>query len=506
MPKEHFATGRGAALRALVSMAPAAAALAQEASAPGTLVLEPVEVALASGGGAAAERGVLHVPLVRAEPEGAAIEVELYRFRAKESAPKDTPPVFLLHGGPGWPGLGGDLARRGFYEERIEPYLAIADLVVVGQRGIGSSAPDTECAGYEPFALDVDVGEEEENARLRAACAECKAHWEEQGYDLAGFNVLEAAADVDDARKALGYGKITLWGVSFGSHWSMAILRRFPGTVARAVLGGMEGPDHTYDMPGWVLAALERIAAVAEAAPAFAGRIPDGGLLAGFGRVIEEAEREPIEVVVDDPRTGAERAVLFTARRLRDMALGYTRRVSSRGGVPTWPADLIALHAGDFEAAALAALGNRDGGLPTASFFMLDCGSGISAERKAVLDADPAARIVGALGGFYDATCPVWQSDLGEGFRENFATEVPTLIVHGTWDTSTPFENALELVPFFEKGHLVVVNEGSHGALAEALEASPAFRDAVWEFLATGATEDLQDEIDLPPIEWVVGR
>lgn len=48
---------------------------------------------------------------------------------------------------------------------------------------------------------------------------------------------------------------------SFGSHWGMAVMRYHPEVGARAVLTGMEGPDHTYDSPGGVLASLERMAA-----------------------------------------------------------------------------------------------------------------------------------------------------------------------------------------------------------------------------------------------------
>jgi hypothetical protein len=33
---------------------------------------------------------------------------------------------------------------------------------------------------------------------------------------------------------------------------------------------------------------------------------------------------------------------------------------------------------------------------------------------------------------------------LGDAFRKNVASDIPTLLVHGTWDTSTPIENALD--------------------------------------------------------------
>ncbi len=473
---------------------------AQETS----LLLYPERIELTDGSSVVADRGMLHVPLKRSDPESRAIGVEFYRFHALETADAGVPPVFLLHGGPGWPGMSQDLANRGYYEERILPYVEVSDLVVVGQRGIGSSPPNTECGGYEPPPVDVAPSEEEEAELMREACARCRAFWESQGYDLTGFNVLEAAADVNDVRQALGYDKITLWGVSFGSHWSMATMRAYPEIVERAVLGGMEGPDHTYDMPGWVLNALERIAEAAESAPELEGHIPEGGLIAGFKEAIARVEAEPAEVTVRDARTRRSKTVLITADRMRSAALGVTGRVSSRRGVPTWPRDLIALHRGDYDAAAQALLRQNDGDLPTASFFMLDCGSGISPARLAELQADPGAKVVGKLGGFYQSTCPSWGSDLGDDFRRNFDTGIPTVIVQGNWDTSTPFENALELAPHFKKSTFVVVHGGSHGALREALEEDDLFAESLWEFVRSGDMGGIPEEIELPPIEWVV--
>ena len=472
---------------------------------PGSLFLYPERISLKDGGFAEAERGLVFVPLDRSAPDRRVIAVEVYRFRAAEDADPGTPPVIRLHGGPGWPGLSRSLERPGNYEENIQPITAVADLVVIGQRGIGSSKPNTVCGGPPSFPLDEETSEEEIAAAYREACAEGKAYWESRGYDLKGLNVVEAAADVRDVCQALGYDKVIITGGSFGSHWGMAVMRFHPEIVERAVLSGMEGPDHTYDMPSYVLNALKRMAAAAETSSELAGHIPDGGLVPAFEAVIARAEKEPILVEVKDPENGEPRTVRFGAEDVRDLALGYSGRASSRRGIRTWPADIIRLHQGDFTAAALNRVRRSGGGgFPTASFFMLDCGSGISAARLAQLEADPANAVVGKLGWFYQTCCPVWESDLGEAFRENFETEIPTLIVHGNWDVSTPIENAEELAPFFKQGKMVVVKGGSHGAMSEALSNSTEFRDALMEFIRTGDLSGMSDEVILPPIEWAV--
>jgi len=493
------------AVLAMLSGLPDASRAAQDLPAQ-SLVLEREEIELRDSGSAIAERGMLVVPLKHADPAGKTIEVEVYRFRGAGSAAQARPPVFVLPGGPGFPGLGVSLARRGYYEDAIQPWTGITDLVVVGQRGIGTSKPNTACGFLSPLPIDRAVSAEERAASLRKASGQCKAKWEGDGYDLSAFNVIEAAADVDDVRRALGYDRIIVWGGSFGSHWGMAVMRFHPEIVARAILTGMEGPDHTYDMPSGVLNSLSRLAAAAEQSPQFDGQIPEGGLIAALASVIERLDSEPVNVSVMLGTSTAATQVRLDGDRIRELAYGYRGTTSSRNGMRTWPADVILLHRAEYrdaaEQIARRSLGFR--ALPPASFFMLDCGSGISRERHDRLSVDTAKRIVGDLGWYYDTACPVWGADLGDAFRRNFTTTIPTVIVQGTWDTSTPFENALELAPFFENSRLISVEGGSHGALREALEADSTFRAVLAHFVATGDMSQLPNEVKLPAIEWVV--
>ncbi len=459
---------------------------------PARLEMQPVELRLADGSSKWAERGTLRVPVVRADPDSKEIGVDVWRFPAAEGVPEGRTPVFRLNGGPGWPGL----EPRDVVWDEIAPLVAHADLVIVGQRGIGTST-DTSCARFTQ-RVDPDLSLAERAAAIRAQCGACRAHWEAQGYDLTGFNVIEAAADVDDVRRLLGYDRIALMGGSFGSHWAMTVMRYHPDAVARAVLHGMEGPNHTYDSPSGVLGALERIAAEAETSPALAGRLPEEGLIDALRYVIRSVEEEPFELEV------GEQLVPITAPALRALALGYTSRVNSRNTVGGWPADVMRLYEGEFETVAHAIRAQRDGdnGLPTASFFQLDCGSGITRARLEELRNDPAIEIVGDLSWWYEAACAAWDADLGDDFRADFRTAIPTVVVHGTWDVSTPFDNALELIPCFEDLTFVPVEGGTHGAFGEALRHSDEFEAALTAFLVEGDAAGFPASLTLPPIEW----
>lgn len=469
---------------------------------PGTIFLYPERIKLREGGFFNAERGMMFVPVNRSKRNSAVIAVEVYRFRASEKANPETPPIFFLHGGPSFEGLERSLEELGNFEERWRPFLDVSDLVVVSQRGIGPSKPTTTIeTTTKPVPPDQPYDDEEAVAEYQQVLAKEKAVWEELGLDLGGFTVVEAAADVNDVRKALGYDKIVIWGGSFGSHWGMALMRYYPEIVERAILRGMEGPDHTYDHPGHLWNVYKRVAAEAEKAPELKGLIPNGGLIKAIETVIERVENKPFKVTVTNSETNESQDVLFDAESVKRLARGYSR------GLPAWPTDVITLYNGDFSKAAESVVRryhSRGRGYRTASFYMLDCGSGITAERLAEYNSDAALEILGRMNWGYTAGCSVWGSDLGDEFRQNFETDIPTVIVHGTWDTSTPYENALELVPYFRNSKFIPVNRGPHGAIRAAMRSSEQFKKGIMRFAETGDMSELPDKVEMPPVEWIV--
>jgi pimeloyl-ACP methyl ester carboxylesterase len=445
---------------------------------------------------------MMFVPVNRSEKNSAVIAVEVYRFKRSEKANPETPPIFYLFGGPSFGGLERSLERLGAFEEQWLPFLDVSDVVVVSQRGIGPSKPTTIIeTTTEPLPPDQPYDDVKAVAEFQQVLVREKAVWEELGLDLSGFTVIEAAADVNDVRKALGYKKVIIWGGSFGSHWGMTIMRYYPEIVERAILRGMEGPDHTYDHPGHLWNVYKRVAAVAENAPELKGLIPEGGLIEAIKTVVKRVEEKPFKVTVTNLKTNESQDVLFDEDSIKRFARGYSR------GLLAWPADVITLYNGDFKKAAESAVRsyqNRGRSFRTASYWMLDCGSGITKERLEEYKADPAVKIIGLGSWGYLAGCPVWESNLGDEFRQNFETNIPAVIVHGTWDTSTPYENALELVPYFKESKFISVIGGPHGALRAAMRASAQFRKGIMHFVATGDMSDLPDKVEMPPVKWVV--
>ena len=448
---------------------------------PGTFFVYPERVPIKGGGLASAERGLLFVPANRSDSSKGVVAIDVWRFKA--APPASSPPIVLLHGGPGWPGLDPSFDNLDYWDRVIKRFTSVADLIVVGQRGIGSSKPNTRC----------------ESGGAYQASQRCKAWWDSAGVHLAGYTVIEAAADVRDAAHAFGARQVVVWGVSFGSHWGMAVLRFHPDLVARAVLSGMEGPDHTYDRPSGFLKAMQRYAAEAEQSPEVKRLFPQG-IMTAIDGIKARLAGEPVKVTVDG------RELVFNAASFPGLIDGYTANLSARANVAGWPADLYHLAQGDFLPAARARMSPpANSGPPeynTASFFVLDCGSGITAARLKEYTTDPAIPYIGDRSTFYQSACPPWKADLGDSFRAYFDTRIPTVIVQGDRDMSTPYENALELAPHFKQSKLVTVIGGSHGALREALDADSAFATAIWSFVRTGNLAGLPDSVKLPPVAW----
>lgn len=451
----------------------------------GQLPTSPVTVTLANGQVEEVEYGELLVPESRRRPTERRITIPFYRLRSTSVRP--AAPIFLLAGGPGSSWLEQFKADETHREAAF--YRSVADVVLFDQRGGGHARPKLTCPDREQMPLD--ASDEQIRVILRKAVTRCRERWVAEGVDLASYNSVENAADVNDLRLALGYGKVTLVGGSYGSHLALQVMRQFPEAVERAVLFGVEGPDHTWDDPAAMLRTLQRIAARAEQAPELHDRIPAEGLLGTLGRVIDRLERSPETVKAK----GSATPVQVDAATVRRMARFNAGR---RSAPHIWPQFILAMARGDFSIPARGRIENGAVSVPDPVHFSMDCASGVSPARRARYSNDPAAKLLGNINLEYELLCDAWPAEqLGEAFHDNVVSDVPTLLVQGTWDLSTPLENAHDVARGLSKASVVEVVEGGHGALYNLYEHWPPMHDMMRRFL-TGAAVEFPHEIRLP--------
>jgi pimeloyl-ACP methyl ester carboxylesterase len=112
--------------------------------------------------------------------------------------------------------------------------------------------------------------------------------------DLAAYNTVESADDLEAIRAALGAERINLWGHSYGSHLALAYVRRHGEHVQRLIVGGVNGPGQRWRYPGDGQALLERVDSAVRAHPRLSPLVPD--LVGTTRRVLARLDAEPARV------------------------------------------------------------------------------------------------------------------------------------------------------------------------------------------------------------------
>jgi pimeloyl-ACP methyl ester carboxylesterase len=465
---------------------------ASPAMAQGPLALTPGTETAADGSPVRYEIGAITVPENRARPDSKRIQVGVLRIKA--ARPGNQPPIFLLVGGPGVTMLDtiGDASPAAKRRLRMWlDYAATNDLVIVEQRGY-TLRGDMLALRYPAMPLDRPATIEADTAVTLQLARQAAA--DNPGHDLAGYTIAECADDVDAVRRALGYPRISLMGASFGSQWSFAVLKRHPGTVARALISSAEPLNNGYDMPSHVFAVLQRVAFEAEQDPALQPFLPKGGLIAAARSLRDRFAAGPVTVDLPEGKI---------VLGLGDFQQALLAKVINAA---EWPAFVIDLHHGRYQAWAREVAEGRKAATQSLIGPLIDTATGVTAARRAQLESDPALDMLGRWNfATYTASSDAWPTaDLGDGFRLPVRDETPILFVQGDWDANTPMENLLDLLPWFPNARALIVHRGQHNGPLPLLRDHPEIAAAALRFLREGGMQGLPSRIDAAPISFAL--
>ena len=215
----------------------------------------------------------------------------------RESARPD--PLFVLAGGPGE--AGSDvlpLLSNTFRRTR-----ATRDIVFIDQRGTGLSGKlDCESKPAQEAMTEAQL-----EAEIRACIGAMKAKF-------AAYTTANAARDIEQVRLALGYGKINVWGGSYGTRLGQAYARAFPATLRALVLDGVAAPDQVIPAGGRdSQAALDALFRQCAAEPSCGRAFP--GLRAEFAALVDQVAAGKVKVEIADPRTAEPVRLAMTSAR-----------------------------------------------------------------------------------------------------------------------------------------------------------------------------------------------
>jgi len=183
-----------------------------------------------------ADCGVLVVQENRADPSSRLISVPVTRVLSTRSKPAE--PIFFLPGGPGNP-------NKGF--SRVNWFIDRHDIVIVGYRGVDGSVK-LDCPEVSQHIRDLpgDMLGKASIENMTAAYANCAERLQNEGVDLDGYTVVEVIDDVEAVRLALGYEKINLYSISYGTRLAMIYAWRYPGSIHRSAMVAVNPPGHMF--------------------------------------------------------------------------------------------------------------------------------------------------------------------------------------------------------------------------------------------------------------------
>jgi pimeloyl-ACP methyl ester carboxylesterase len=429
-------------------------------------------------GRVAAECGSLRVPENPAAPDGATIELFVVRIRSLGQEPA-ADAFTIINGGPGASSVDLYVDLRSAFA----PVLRERDIVIVDQRGTGRSARlDCETPAESVNTFD--------DALVRDATRRCL---DTLKGDPRFYTTSVAVADLERVRNALGYPRLNLYGVSYGTRVAQHYLRRYPDAVRSVVLDGVLPPSHALG-PDVALNSEHALAALFErcaADPACHERFPDPS--AQFQRLAARLKAAPLALELPDARTGRSATLPLGYGHLAATVRLLNYAPESAALVPllldeadahaNWTP--LALHAQRIEQelgdAMSVAMHNSVVCTEDVPYY-----EGLDAVwpelERSYLGTDQVRML--------QTICNLWPRGIADAdLRAPLATDTPVLLLSGEFDPITPPEYAERATAGLANHRLVVARGQGHGIAGRG-----CVPELIGDFVRNGKVEGLDTE------------
>jgi len=434
--------------------------------------------------------GTVTVPLHHDDPNGESLTLGVATLIDEDASGE---PILVLGGGPGEVVIENALTDPMTRQMYSSPG---REVILLDQRGVGSSDPGLGCDAFDTLA-DIDVPSEQDQ---RDASVGCRDELMDRGVDLDAFDHVNNARDVDLVRRALGHDELVVRGTSYGTHLALHAAALAPDGFSALVLSSPADPTDNYleSMAGGFQSALDRLDEVCAADERCTEQV--GGIHQAIDAVADQLTDEPEEVTAT-PVTGGE-PVTRTYTPETFVGAVFTTLYLPDGGLGL-PSMLAAARQGDLEPLATIAVTMEEGfaDIPQGmNLAMLCSGEG------AFFDAETASADLHAdalIDHWYDVPapgrsdttelCELW--DLEPSFDPGqlaLAEDVPTLLFTGEVDHVTPPGSGEQLHEQLPNSQLIEVRALAHGPL----EGLDLFADGCGSDIIAAFLDDPESEPD----------
>ena len=423
---------------------------------------------------AQARCGFLEVPEDPAAPDGRKIRLHVAVAEAT-STTVEPDPVFFFAGGPGqaasetWVIIQGSMHKIRKHRE----------IVMIDQRGTGQSnrlsCPPDE--SIDPLNAEIDFELMERSLRQ---CLETLDG------DPRMYTTTIAMQDYDRVRAAMGYERINLVGVSYGTRAAQVYLRQFPERVRSVVLDSVVpmqlalGQEHAPMLDRAVRQVLEQCAAEETCNALYPNHAQEVNEL--FARLREN----PQQASITNPWTGQPQQIRLSAETLAVAIRFLSYASETQALLPLLVHEALAT--GKLErlaAQALLIMSNLDEAIANGMEASVMCSEDFPFMDFSV-DYDDT--IMGGL--MLEAIrrqCAIWpRGEVPDGFHEPVESALPVLLLSGERDPVTPPSYADQAAQTFANSLALVARGQSHSVLRDV-----CLQDVATQFIETGAVDAL---------------
>lgn len=371
--------------------------------------------------------GTYHAPENREIRGGRTIPLDVVVIPARNGRPRPDP-IFFIVGGPGQ--TAGEIV--GIWAD--SPLRDDREVVMVDQRGTSPA-----------HALNCRLPGSPENLQgyldpvfTRETFRQCRAELETRA-DLTRYTTLDYVHDLDEVRRALGYGHINLNGGSYGSRVVLFYLRQYPrhartGFATGVVPASLRSPlYHARDTQ----AGLDSVFALCARDAGCNGAFPE--VRRELEETMDRLRRQPARVTVTHPATGASVAVMLDANAFAEGVRVTMYQWERSRGLPLL---LHRAHGGDYRPFAEAALASNAGIRDMLRFGLLMstiCSEDVPRITEEDIVRETANTFLGDLRvRSQKAACEEWpRRQLPPGTTDPVRSDVPVLLVSGAYDPAT---------------------------------------------------------------------
>jgi len=422
---------------------------------------------------ATARCGSLEVAENPAEPGGRKITLKIAVAPATGKT-TEPDPVFFFAGGP------GQAASETWViiQSTLNKIRKTRDIVMIDQRGTGGSnklACESE--------IEEDLNQEVDLDLIRTETEKCLAALTG---DPRFYTTSIAMNDYDLVRQAMGYDKINIMGVSYGTRAAQVYLRLFPATVRTVTLDSVVpmqlalGQEHALMLDRSVQTVFANCAEDESCNSLFPHQADE--LNALFTRL----RNEPQQITIINPVSGEPQEMRLTADTLGVAIRFLSYSSETQALIPLLVHE--ALSTGDLSrlaSQAILVMSGLNEMLAKGMELSVSC-----SEDYPYIDvsADYSDTLMGNL--FLEvisSQCKVWpQGEVPDGFHQPVVSDVPVLLMSGERDPVTPPQYAAQTAETFSNSLNLVARGQAHSVMKNF-----CLRNITTAFINSGTLENL---------------